>query len=259
MALETVRGAETSPSAAVTGHGFCCRRAQPRAAVRLGAWDELLRSPTTSSGSSQAGGNTRRVARPWIIQVLLWRDRRAEAADSGVGARRGGGDPRRSGLVPAWVADGAGRGPRGSQAGCDRDRRGARPRDRGVAGLVPRELPRGPRPGLRGPDALPLARRLIDHRVPRLNDITCPSSRRPPRSRRRSGDFAEAAGQYERAVAGMERLRPSVETGTGAARGEPRPRAARRPPIGRPRSRAEQIFARLQAQPAVGETTSDPR
>jgi hypothetical protein len=74
-----------------------------------------------------------------------------------------------------------------------------------------------------------------------------------------SGDVAAAAGQYERAVEGWRDYGHQVETGLallGAGRCLERLGDARSADL---LARAEEIFAGLQAPPAVGETTSDPR
>ena len=108
-------------------------------------------------------------------------------------------------------------------------------------------------------DALPLARRLVErsHPTARRHHLSLLSA--SAAMAEASGDVAAAAGQYEQAVEGWRDYGHRVEMGLallGASRclgrlGDPRSPDRR--------SRAEEIFAGLQAQPAVGETTSDPR
>ena len=143
--------------------------------------------------------------------------------------------PRRPGPRPGRGRRRARGGPRGSRAGRDPDRRGARARDGGLAGLVPRELPRGPRPGLRR-DRRRAARAAADRRreghrattraVPALGQGRDGGGARAPRCRNR----AVRTGRR-----GLDRVRPPARDRDRAARREPLPRRSRRPGAARPR------------------------
>ena len=169
VALETVRaGRDLAERRGLTDMVFFFDALSLGALFDLGAWDELLQvADDIVRSSQQVGGQyAPALAQPWITQVLLWRDRHTEASETAaVASRAGDADPRRPGAGPGLGRDRAGRDPPGPHAGRDRHRRGARPGDRGVARLVPRELPGRPRPDLRDlgrTPARPTARRTFE-------------------------------------------------------------------------------------------------
>ena len=229
----------------------------------LGAWDELLQmADDIVRRSQQVGGQyAPALAQPWITQVLLWRDRHAEASEDGWRPCASESMQIRDAqvLVPAWVAT--------ALVAIREDRR------EDAIGII-EELDRETEVSLdwyrenfladlvrvcTASGALPLARRLIDrsHATAKRHHLSLLSA--TASLEEALGHDAEAAGLYERAVTGWKDYDHQLETGIGAPRCEPLPRAARRPRSPDRRSRAEEIFAGLQAQPAVGETTSDPR
>jgi predicted ATPase/class 3 adenylate cyclase len=228
----------------------------------LGAWDELLLVADDMIRSSrQVGGHyAPALAQPWITQVLLWRDRYDEASETATSLRTEAMEMRDAQvLVPAWVATALvaihqGRKQDAIEIMEELDRETevslAWYRENFLADLVRVCV---------ASDALPLARRLVErsHPTARRHHLSLLSA--SAAMAEASGDVAAAAGQYERAVEGWRDYGHQVEMGLallGASRclgrlGDPRSPDRR--------SRAEEIFAGLQAPPAVGETTSDPR
>jgi tetratricopeptide (TPR) repeat protein len=227
----------------------------------LGAWDELLQvADDIVRGSRQVGGRyAPALAQPWIIQVLLWRDRHTEASETAASLRAEAMEMRDAQvLVPAWVST--------ALVAIHQDRK----QD---AIEIMEELDRETKVSLAwyrenfladlvrvcvASDALPLARRLVErsHPTARRHHLSLLSA--SAAMAEASGDIAAAAGQYERAVEGWRDYGHQVETGLallGAGRCLERLGDARSADL---LVRAEEIFAGLQAPPAVGETTSDP-
>jgi class 3 adenylate cyclase/tetratricopeptide (TPR) repeat protein len=262
VALDTVRaGRDLAERRGVTDMVFSCDVLSLGPLFDLGAWDELLlMAEDVVRNSSQAGGHyIAALAQPWIIQVLLWRDLHAEASETASVLRERAMQNRDAQvLVPAWVATAlvAVREDRKEDAigiieELDRETEVSLDwyRENFLADLVRVCTASG---------ALPLARRLIDrsHATAKRHHLSLLSA--TASLEEGLGHHAEAAGLYERAVTGWNGYGHRLETGIGflgASRclgrlGDPRSPDRR--------SRGEEIFAELQAQPAVGETTSNP-
>ena len=263
VALDTVRaGRDLAERRGVTDMVFSCDVLSLGPLFDLGTWDELLlTADDVVRSSSQAGGHyIATLAQPWIIQVLLWRGRHAEASEiASVLRERAMQNRDAQVLVPAWVAT--------ALVAVREDRR-----DEAI-GII-EELDRETEVSLdwyrenfladlvrvcTASGALPLARRLIDrsHATAKRHHLSLLSA--TASLEEGLGHDVEAAGLYERATTGWNGYGHRLETGIellGASRCLGRlgdPRASHR------RARAEEIFAGLQAQPAVGETTTDPR
>jgi class 3 adenylate cyclase/tetratricopeptide (TPR) repeat protein len=254
VALDTVRaGRDLAERRGVTDMVFSCDVLSLGPLFDLGAWDELLlTAEEVVRSSSQAGGHyIAALAQPWIIQVLLWRDRHAEASEMASVLRERAMQNRDAQvLVPAWVAT--------ALVAVREDRR------EDAIGII-EELDRETEVSLdwyrenfladlvrvcTASGALPLARRLIDRsrataKRHHLSLLSATASLEEA-----LGHDAEAADLYERAVTGWKDYDHQLETGIGllgASRclgrlGDPRSPDRR--------SRAEQIFAGLQAHPA---------
>src|SRR4029450_5105154 len=85
VALESVRtGRDLAERRGVMDMVFFFDALSLGALFNLGAWDELLQvADGIVRGSRQVGGHyAPALAQPWIAQVLLWRDRHAEASDT---------------------------------------------------------------------------------------------------------------------------------------------------------------------------------
>jgi predicted ATPase/class 3 adenylate cyclase len=263
VALETVRaGRDLAERRGLMDMVFFFDALSLGALFDLGAWDELLQvADDIVRGSQQVGGRYAPVlAQPWITQVLLWRDRHDEASETATSLRTEAMEMRDAQvLVPAWVATALvaihqGRKQDAIEMMEELDRETevslAWYRENFLADLVRVCV---------ASDALPLARRLVErsHPTARRHHLSLLSA--SAAMAEASGDVAAAAGQYEQAVEGWRDYGHQVEMGLallGASRclgrlGDPRSPDRR--------SRAEETFAGLQAQPAVGETTSDPR
>jgi hypothetical protein len=191
------------------------------------------------------------LAQPWITQVLLWRNRHAEASKTAASLRAESMEIRDAQvLVPAWVAR--------ALVAIHQDR------TQDAIEIV-EELDRETEVSLAwyrenfladlvrvcvASDALPLARRLVERSRPtarrhRLSMLSASAA-----IAEASGDVREAAGRYEEAVEGWRDYGHQVETGLallGEGRCLERLGNARSADL---RARAEQIFAGLQAQPA---------
>jgi tetratricopeptide (TPR) repeat protein len=222
------------------------------ARVDLGAWDELLLVADDIVRSSQEVGGqyAPALAQPWITQVLLWRDRHAEASDT-AGALRAQAMQIRDAqvLVPAWVATALvaihqGRAQDAIDIVEELDRETevslAWYRENLLADLVRVCV---------ASDALPLARRLVEgsHPTARRHELSLLSA--AAAIAEASGDAEGAAGKYELAVEGWRDYGHQVETGLallGAGRCLER--------LGDPRSAdlragATEIFGGLGAHP----------
>jgi hypothetical protein len=220
----------------------------------LGAWDELLQVADDIVQSSQKVGGlyAPALAQPWITQVLLWRDRHAEASETAASLRGPTMQIRDAQvLVPAWVATAlvAIHQDRVSDAieiveELDRETEVSLAwyRENFLADLVRVCV---------AADALPLARRLVErsHPTARRHHLSMLSA--SASIAEASGDLREAAGRYERAVQGWGDYGHQVETALallGAARCMDRLGDARSADL---RARAEQIFSGLRADPFV--------
>jgi class 3 adenylate cyclase/tetratricopeptide (TPR) repeat protein len=263
VALETVRaGRDLAERRGLMDMVFFFDALSLGALFDLGSWDELLQvADDIVRGSQQVGGRMAPVlAQPWITQVLLWRDRHAEASKTAASLRAESMEIRDAQvLVPAWVATALvaihqGRTQDAVEIVEELDRETevslAWYRENFLADLVRVCV---------ASDALPLARRLVErsHPTARRHHLSLLSA--SAAMAEASGDVAAAAGQYERAVEGWRDYGHQVETGLallGAGRCLERLGDARSADL---LARAEEIFAGLQAPPAVGETTSDPR
>jgi class 3 adenylate cyclase/tetratricopeptide (TPR) repeat protein len=253
LALETVRtGRDLAERRGVRDMVFFLDALSLGPLFDLGAWDELLLVADDIVRSSQqvGGGYAPALAQPWITQVLLWRDRHAEASDT-AGALRAQAMQIRDAqvLVPAWVAT--------ALVAIHQDRRQdaidiveeldhetevslAWYRENLLADLVRVCVASG---------ALPLARRLVkrSHPTARRHELSMLSA--SAAIAEASGDAEVAAGQYERAVEGWRHYGHQVETGLallGAGRCLERLGDARSADL---RAGAAQIFGGLGAEP----------
>ena len=106
VALETVRaGRDLAERRGVIDMVFCFDALSLGALFDLGAWDELLQVANDIVRTrARSAGIRAALAQPWITQVLLWRDRHAEASERRRRACGCDADPRRAGAGPAWVA-----------------------------------------------------------------------------------------------------------------------------------------------------------
>ena len=220
----------------------------------LGAWDELLLVADDIVRSSQQVGGlyAPTLAQPWITQVLLWRNRHVEASDTAAALRAQASQIRDAQvLVPAWAAT--------ALVAIHQDRKGD-------AIEIVEELDRESEVSLAwyrenfladlvricvASDALPLARRLVEVSTPtaKRHDLSLLST--SAAIAEASGDVEEAAHRYERAVEGWGGYGHQVETALallGGARCLERLGDARSADL---RTRAEQIFVGLDAEPFV--------
>lgn len=254
VALETVRaGRDLAERRGLMDMVFFFDALSLGALFDLGSWDELLQvADDIVRGSQQVGGRMAPVlAQPWITQVLLWRDRHAEASKTAASLRAESMEIRDAQvLVPAWVATALvsihqGRTQDAVEIVEELDRETevslAWYRENFLADLVRVCV---------ASDALPLARRLVErsHPTARRHHLSLLSA--SAAMAEASGDVAAAAGQYERAVEGWRDYGHQVETGLallGAGRCLERLGDARSADL---LARAEEIFAGLQAQPA---------
>ena len=255
VALETVRaGRDLAERRGVQDMVFFFDALSLGALFDLGAWDELLMVADDIVRSSRPVGGryAPALAQPWIAQVLLWRDRHAEASDTAAALRSDAMQIRDAQvLVPAWVATALvaihqGRTQDAVEIVEELDREAevslAWYRENFLADLVRICVVS---------DELPLARRLVEGSRPaarrhRLSLLSASAA-----IAEASGEVEEAAGQYERAVEGWADYGHQVETGLallGAGRCLERLGDAR---SGDRRARAEQIFAGLGADPFV--------
>ena len=237
-ARDRSRGRRPRRASRSHGHGLWFDALSLGPLFDVGAWDELLQvADDVLRRSREAGGDyAAGLAQPWLTQVLLWRGRPRR------GRRRGGGIDVRSAhirdaqvLVPAEVAAALvavreGRGQDAIRIVEELEREIG-----GLAGLVPRELPRGPRPGLRR-DRRRAARAAADRRREGHRATTRPV---PALGQGRDGGGARAPRCRDRAVRagrrGLDRVRPPARDRDRAARCEPLPRRSRRPGSARPR------------------------
>jgi class 3 adenylate cyclase/tetratricopeptide (TPR) repeat protein len=255
VALETVRaGRDLAERRGVRDMVFFFDALSLGALFDLGAWDELLQvADDIVRSSRQVGGQyAPALAQPWITQVLLWRDRHAEASETAAALREEAMQIRDAQvLVPAWVATALvaihqGRARDAIDIVEELDRESevslAWYRENFLADLVRVCV---------ASEELPLARRLMERSRPtaRRHELSLLSA--SAALAEVSGDLEEAAGQYERAVRGWSDYGHQVETGLallGAARSLERLGDARSADL---RARAEQIFSGLGADPFV--------
>ena len=263
VALETVRaGRDLAERRGLMDMVFFFDALSLGSLFDLGAWDELLLVADDMIRSSrQVGGHyAPALAQPWITQVLLWRDRYDEASETATSLRTEAMEMRDAQvLVPAWVAT--------ALVAIHQDRK----QD---AIEIMEELDRETEVSLAwyrenfladlvrvcvASEALSLARRLVERSRPTARRHHLSMLSASAAIAEASGDVREAAGRYEEAVEGWRNYGHQVETGLallGAGRCLERLGGARSADL---LARAEEIFAGLQAPPAVGETTSDPR
>jgi predicted ATPase len=255
VALESVRaGRELSERRGVIDMVFFFDALSLGALFDLGAWDELLLvADDIVQGSQQVGGQyAPALAQPWIAQVLLWRDRHTEASDIAASLRAEAMEIRDAQvLVPAWVATALvaihqGRTRDALEIVEELDRESevslAWYRENFLADLVRI---------CAACEELPLARRLVERSRPTAlrHELSLRSA--SAAIEEASGNVAEAAELYERAVEGWEGYGHQVETGLGLlgsarcleALGDPRSTERR--------ARAEEIFGGLGAAPFV--------
>jgi class 3 adenylate cyclase/tetratricopeptide (TPR) repeat protein len=217
LALETVRtGRDLAERRGVRDMVFFFDALSLGALFDLGAWDELLLvADDIVRSSQQVGGQyAPALAQPWITQVLLWRDRHAEASDT-AGALRSQAMQIRDAqvLVPAWVAIAlvAIHQHRTHDAidiveelDHETEVSLAWYRENLLADLVRVCV---------ASDALALARRLVkrSHPTARRHELSMLSA--TAAIAEASGDAEGAAGQYERAALGWRDYGHEVETG----------------------------------------------
>jgi tetratricopeptide (TPR) repeat protein len=255
VALETVRtGRELAERRGLMDMVFFFDALSLGALFDVGAWEELLSvADDIVRGSQQLGGRyAPALAQPWVTQVLLWRDRHAEASQTAASLRAAALEIRDAQvLVPAWVAMALvaihqGRTQDALAIVEELDRESevslAWYRENFLADLVRI---------CAACDDLGLARRLVDRcrSTARRHELSGLSAKAAIHEASR--DVAEAASLYERAVEGWTDYGHQVETGLallGAARcldamGDAR--SAER------RARAGEIFEGLGAAPFV--------
>ena len=255
VALETVRaGRDLAERRGVIHTVFFFDALSLGALFDLGAWDELLQvADDIVRGSRQVGGHyAPALAQPWITQVLLWRDRHAEASDTAASLRAEAVQIRDAQvLVPAWVATAL----VAIHQGRKRD-----------AIAIIEELDRESEVSLAwyrenfladlvricaASDDLALARQLVDRSHPTAKRHQLSLLSAMAALEEAVGDVGEAAGLYERAVEGWSDYGHQVETGLallGAARCLEKLGDVRWTDRG---ARAEEIFGGLGAHPFV--------
>jgi class 3 adenylate cyclase/tetratricopeptide (TPR) repeat protein len=255
LAIETVRtGRDLAERRGVRDMVFFFDALSLGALFDLGAWDELLLvADDIVKSSQQVGGQyAPALAQPWITQVLLWRDRHAEASDTAAALRAQAMQIRDAQvLVPAWVAT--------ALVAIHQDRR------QDAIDIV-EELDRETEVSLAwyrenfladlvrvcvGSDALPLARRLVERSQPTVRRHELSMLSASAAIAEASGDAEGAAGLFERAVEGWRDYGHQVETGLallGAGRCLERLGDARSTDL---RAGAALIFGGLGADPFV--------
>ena len=255
LALVTVRtGRDLAERRGVQDMVFFFDALSLGALFELGAWDELLMvADDIVRRSSQVGGQyAPALAQPWITQVLLWRNRHAEASETATAFRAQAMQIRDAQvLVPGWVAT--------ALVAIHQDRK----QD---AIEIVQELDRETEVSLAwyrenfladlvricvASDALPLARRLVERSHPTAKRHHLCLLSASAAIAEASGDVEAAGDQYERAVAGWGDYGHQVETGLallGAGRCLERRGDTRSADL---RARAEQIFGGLSADPFV--------
>ena len=234
-----------SGRSSTSGRGTSSSRSRTTSSGDRGTPAATTRPGSRSPGSPRSSCGAAGAARPPMRRRNRWSGRR-HIRDAQV-------------LVPAEVAAALVAVREGRRAGRDPDRRGARARVGGLVGLVPRELPRGPRPGLRRDRrraARPAThRRRAGHRaaarpVAALGQGRAGGDARAPRCR---GRAVRAGGR------GLDPVRPPARDRDRAARCEPLPLRARRPGPHDHDRRAEEIFAALGRLPRSRGTAGGTR
>ena len=255
VALETIRaGRDLAERRGVMDMVFFFDALSLGALFDLGAWDELLQvADGIVRGSRQVGGHyAPALAQPWIAQVLLWRDRHAEASDTAATLRAEAVQIRDAQvLVPAWVATAL----VAIHQGRKRD-----------ALAIVEELDRESEVSLAwylenfladlvricaASDDLALARHLVDRSRPTAKRHQLSLLSATAALEEASGNVEEAAGLHERAVGGWSDYGHQIETGLallGAARCLEKLGDARSTDRS---ARAEEIFGGLGAHPFV--------
>src|SRR5262245_47852852 len=254
-ALETVRtGRELAERRGVTDMVYFFDALSLGALFDLGAWDELLlTADDVVQSSSKVGAEyVPALAEPWITQVLLWRDRHAEASETAAALRERAAHIREAQvLVPAWVAtalvavhQGRIRDAIEIVEELDRETEVSLDwyRENALADLVRICV---------AADAVPLARRVVERSTPTAARHELSLLSADAALEEAAGNDAQAADRYERAVEGWREYGHQVETGLallGAARCLEAMGDARSADH---RAHADEIFGGLGAAPFV--------